>query len=343
VKIALVSTWGIPCGIAEHAASLKEAVEAADPAITLTPLPDALDPLVFNGHLADDYDLLYLDYHAALHSRWTPAAIQHVQQAGGLPVVVTYHDTGVPNTDQCKGIVAAADAAVVHEPFDDLPAEKTHYWRMGVPAWEPPVAFGPWADERLVLGTVGFPLPWKNYDELCWVTRAAGWALLLIAPTATAADIMRWEAINPSVRTLPGVPLPSVQALPDFLPARQVVSALAGCDATAFCYTCANAGQSGAILQGIAARKPVIAFRACRQMRALYLDELGHRAIRWCDTFEAVQYQLTNATPIWRVDIWRVDPLTAALVDPLTAALADQDSWARLGAKYAQLFRSLGI
>lgn len=314
-RVALVTTWDQPCGIAEHSAALKAAVEAADPTITLVPVTE-LDPNRLE--LSDGgIDLIWLNYHAALHSRWTPGWIDRWRET--CPVGVTYHDTGVPNSDQARAVCAAASAFVVHEPYDDLEGDG-HAWRMGVPDWAGVYAFdqGPrsWHNDRPILGTVGFPFPWKNYDELARVTAACGWALYLIAPTATADDARRWVDLNPHLLIEGG-----------FLGRTRVVQTLAACDATAFCYTCANTGQSGAILQGMAARKPVIAFSSCRQMRALYADPLGREAIIWTTTFEEVSRQLRN--------------LQIQRVDAATVALAEQDSWAALGQRYAQLFREL--
>jgi hypothetical protein len=312
-----VSTWGTACGIAEHSAYLKAAVEQADPSIAIEVVMD-LHPQGVH-RLARPVDLIWLNYQAALHSQWTPEAIAAWQDVD-IPVGVTYHDTGVPNSDQCKRITNQADAAVVHEPFDDLDGLRVHYWRMGIPAWTGAFEFDQdpqaWSNGRPILGTVGFPFPWKNYDELARVTREAGWALLLLAPGATAGDIMRWEAINPRLLVERA-----------FTPRSQVVAWLGGCDATAFCYTCANTGQSGAILQGIAARKPVIAFSSCRQMRALHEDPLGYSAIYWCESF----YEVANQLAL----------LHLGRVHPATVALAEQDSWVALGQRYATLWRKL--
>lgn len=310
MRVGLVTTWATECGIAEHSALLKQYVEAADPSIEIVPIAE-LDPAMLVD--VNRFDVIHLNYHAALHSRWTPEQIYRLRQFGGVPVTVTYHDTGVPNSEQCKGVVGAATAAVVHEPFDDL-SGNVYYWRMGVPDWSGGAYR--FEDQRPLLGTVGFPFGWKNYDELCRITAKIGWALLLIAPNHTAADVMRWEAINPHVM---------VQG---FLPRQTVVSHLSGCDATAFLYTCANTGQSGAVLQGIAARKPVIALSTCRQFRALFEDNLGRTAITWAETFADVAFMLSHFTRIERVS-------------PQIVALAEQDSWATLGAKYAQLWRKL--
>lgn len=324
MKVLLVSTWDTACGIAEHSAYLKQAVEAADPEIELIPDPDGLNPLAVSLQETDGtpYPIVHLNYHAALHSRWTPERIREVQSGRKrrVKVVVTFHDTGVPNSDLCKAICAAADAAVVHEPFDDLPTEKTHYWRMGVPDWKLPLSYDlsprSWCGPRPILGSIGFPFPWKNYDQLAQITAAAGWALLLIAPTASLEQVGQWAAINPHLNVYRA-----------FVPREQAISVLAGCDATAFTYVCHNTGQSAALLQGVAARKPVLALSTCRQFRGLYLDSLGREVIRWGNTFEEIAFLLR---------IVRIDR-----VDPGIVALAEQDSWVRLGARYAALYREV--
>lgn len=320
IDVLLVTTWETPCGIAEHSAMLREHVEKADPEIGIVPDPVALDPS-FITHAGIMPEIVHLNYHAALHSRWTPERIRQVQQMK-IKVIVTYHDTGVPNSDQCKAICNAADAFVVHEPAGDLPISTGHYWRMGVLGWHEPHLYNPtlvgWRNgDRPIVGTVGFPFPWKNYDLLCRLSAELGWATLLIAPTATEDQMTRWESINPHS-----------MIYNEFKTRSAVVSLLRGCDATAFLYNCANTGQSGAICLGLAARKPVIAFGAniCRQFRC-YTDLDAARAIRWAQS-EAEVRDALRYCPIQRVD-------------PRVVALAHLDSWDTLGARYARLYHDV--
>jgi len=337
MKVLLVTTWGTACGIAEHSAYLKQAVEAADPEISLVPSAIALDPVMAFGEWNPQpnrhrvYDVLHLNYHAALHSRWTPERVRQAQ-ALGIKVLITYHDTGVPNSDQCKGVYEAADAFVIHEPCEDLP--KAIYWRQGIPA--PPVSAyrfgwqqGTGADGFLlkryhnqpILGSIGFPFGWKGYDLMAEASAAAGWALVLIAPIATDDQVQHWRQLNPDfyVRR-------------DFVPRLEALQILAGCDATMFAYANCNTGTSGAIRQGIAARKPVLATvpTGCRQFRDLFLDPVGNRAIRW---------MLRLDVPAL-VDLLSTQWISSA-VDPCVALLAEQDSWKQLGQRYARLYQEL--
>lgn len=314
-NVLLVTTWGIPCGIAEHSAYLKESVEAADPEIHLEPWTD-LHPESIRHHAGED--LIWLNYHAALHSQWTPDWIRRWQEHG-IKVGCTYHDTGVPNSDQAKRICAAADCAVVHEPFDDLDGN-VHYIRQGIPSWPayPEVQdrrTTSWCGSRPIVGTVGFPFPWKNYELLCEASALAGWAVLLLAPGATDDQVANWQALNPHSLIIR-----------EFTPRDQVVRYLAGCDATAFLYSCANTGTSGAIRQGIAARKPVLALSGCRQFRDL--EEVS-TYITW--VFDGTPHGVAGA----------LAGLCLGRVQPGIVALAEQDSWTSVGRRYAALYRSL--
>ena len=334
MRVLLVTTWDQACGIAEHSFYLKYAVEQADGTIEVQPCPAYLDP---NALFADAGDpvhdeeapsmppaIVHLNYHGALHSRWTAETIAEVKRRYQIPVVVTYHDTGVPNSEHCKAVVAAADAAVIHEPADDLDeVHAPHYWRMGVPDWPMPRSW--WFDStrfrrsehQPVLGSIGFPFPWKNFDLLAKITAELGWALVLIAPTASEEWVRGIRAINPASLILT-----------TFVQRDEALSLLGACDATAFPYVCHNTGQSGAILQGVGARKPVHAFSTCRQFRSLFADPLGRTAITWADDVEQLRFNLSHFTRIERVH--------APMV-----ALAEQESWARLGQKYSTLYKEL--
>lgn len=318
LRVLLATTWDASCGIAEHAWYLKEAIEKADPKIEVVPVPGALDPDRVDKIAGAQWDLLHLNYHAALHSRWTADRILDARASGVYKgVITTYHDSGVPNSQQCLDVVRASNAAVLHEPFDDFGENPdVYYWRMGVPEVVGQDRPHPFSGSRPVLGTVGFNFPWKCYDELARVTETVGWALCVIAPNATPEDEARWRAINPWVEVIAG-----------FLDRTSVVLTLKTCDATAFTYVTHGTGQSGALLQGIAAKKPVFSLSTCRQMRALHADPLGHDTIQWCETFEELADRL------------RTLPLTR--MDAGISALAHQERWSLVGQRYAALFRRI--
>lgn len=350
IELLTVTSDRTACGICEYGRYLGDYLPGD---ITMRVIPGALDPQVLFEQLPRlrEYQgpqVVFLNYHAALHSRWTPELIGRLRFLD-LPVLVTFHDTGVPNSAQCRGVYTAVTsdrlgtairgAFVVHEPCTDLP--DAIYLRQGVPAWQRPyqcrvgigvpdydynVAPEYWLglNNRPILGTVGFPFPWKNYDLLARATALAGWSLLLLAPDQyhggkpdqLQSDIAHWRSLNPWTAVVS-----------DFLPAAQVVSYLGMCDATAFLYMCANTGTSGAIRQGIAARKPILATAGCRQFRDLEMADYG--AISWLTDLSPAEV----ANALMRVPITRMDPRVHRL--------AERDSWRGQGERYGAIIRGL--
>jgi hypothetical protein len=313
MRVLLATSWGDHfCGIMEHSKQLIESVHAANQGITMIPSAEALDPNVLGQ--TPPVDILHLNYHRALHSRWTPDQVRRWQQSGPVKVVISWHDSWgeLPPDQLSQDLCAVADAFIVHEPCQGL--EKAIYWRMGVPVYEGDGFKANWAGARPVLGTVGFDFGWKNYDRLAEITAEVGWAFTIVAPEMAEARQDQLRAKNSHMEFHIGV----VDPMP--------IAYLRGCDATAFMYTCGNSGQSAAILQGIAARKPVYALETCRQFRALRCIENSY-AIRWVETFEGLLDRLLDD------DFPRLDSQIVAL--------ADQESWTRLGHKHAALYQRL--
>ena len=346
MRILAVTSWGGACGIANYAEQLIEAVGQADPSIHLEPMPATLDPQVALDYLWRQptyFDVIWLNYHRGLHSRWTPEALENIRREyASRKVVITFHDTygERPPDDLTQHLHDLADAFVVHEPCEGLP--KQILIRQGVPAGQMPTAFewvtfkggidapfvqivdGPPGSSWMrvppympILGTVGFNFPWKNFDRLAEVTAEAGWAYLVLSNNATNEDAARWIGKNPWTCVVRG-----------FRPTSEIVSWLSACDATCFPYECANSGTSGAIRLGLAARKPVIAWGPCRQFSDLWLGQDGEREpdprINWVWNWENLVHALSNV-PIQRVD-------------PGIAYLAHRDSWVNQGRRYAEVF-----
>lgn len=325
MRVLAVSSWGGACGIANYLDLLKEAVEGADPGIEILPWAEGLDPAACPPY-AGDYDVLYLNYHRGLHSRWTHAVLSDwitadaKQRQARVPVVITFHDTyGQTEPDALtKALHNLADVFVVHEPCVGLP--KAVVIRQGVPAWPgyyvlDHSAGGPF-NGRPVLGTCGFNFPWKNFGRLAEVTAQCGWGYLVVSNNASMADEASWRSLNPYTQVIRG-----------FLPTTEIVARLGGCDATCFAYECANSGTSGAIRLGLAVRKPVIAFQGCRQFRDLQEGAGRDGGIRWCSGFDNL-WRILRHVPIQRCD-------------PGIVALAERDSWVKQGQTYARLFRGL--
>jgi hypothetical protein len=321
VRILAVTSWGGACGIANYAEMLRDALVKVAPDITLVPFSDGLDP----SHVVQRYatfDLLWLNYHSGLHSRWTPEVVRQAHHGYNKPIVITFHDTygERPPDALTQQLHDLADAFVVHEPCVGL--DKQVLIRQGVPAAANVPAHITMDDGRPgqrwfrpMLGTCGFNFPWKNFDRLAEVTAEAGWAYMVLSNNATDEDGARWKAANPYTMWRRG-----------FIPTNEMVAYLSTCDATCFAYECANSGTSGAIRLGLAARKPVLAFSACRQMRDLYENGDG---------------QYMDLCTDWGRLISTLRHVPIQRVDPGIAYLAHRDSWVHQGRRYAEVFRGV--
>lgn len=308
----LMTPWQTRCGISAYGEFLVEAVHAADPTIQIRPVPEPTPE-----------DLAWADLLVFNHSQGTGAGLQpqlvlslaHQQR---IPIVIIQHDTfetfaimqerGFPD-------FTFADALIVHEEVEGLSGCPNVYtWRQGVPAPAPADPQYVFEGDEIprVLGSAGFPFPWKNYDLLAEATGRAGWRLLLCAAGATAEQIAGWSAKNPRLH---------VET--DYLPTARIVSLLSGCDATAFLYGTSGSGTSGAVRLGIAARKPLF-ITATRQFRDL-ADIPGPQVIP--GTVGGLVHALQTLEP--------------CLEDPAVARLAEIDAWARIGEEHASLYTTL--
>ena len=318
VRVLFSTSDRVECGVAEHGAMLMEALPDVQ-FVVRGPDPPAA---------ADGADIVHCNWHAALSSRWTPKHVQALQ-GQGTKVVMTLHDTFETfSLMQGRGFqdFRCADALVVHEPVEGLDGSNVHYIRQGVPLG--PTDFrliGKHAlyRERPVVGTVGFPFPWKNYDLLCTLARQARWRVLLIAPGATVEQCRKWQELNPMT-----------EVISRFLPRQEVVNYLGSCTATAFLYSTGNSGTTAALRLGIAARKPVIAFHS-RQTRDLDDDS----RILWCADEGSVGAALDvlGQNP----DRYRGLPHLYQMMSNGARSLAEQDSWTNVAAKYAAIYRTL--
>ncbi len=250
MRVALVSSDG-RCGIAEHSAMLKQYVSAADPLVEFVSDPAWLDPL--KGPDPYGWDIVHLNYHRALHSRWTPEVLGQKFPATNAKRVVTFHDTYAVQPDRLPwDLLDVCDALIVHEPCDltetvagydgaALPLyPKVYYWRQGVPelvphrAYEVPLTLE--YAHRPYVGTCGFAFPWKGFELLCEAAASVGWGVLILSHNATEAQRATWEALNPWLKLVDR-----------YLSTDGLIAALMQCDATAFLYGAQNSGTSGAI------------------------------------------------------------------------------------------------
>lgn len=294
MRVLIVGSDREQCGIAEHTGMLVEGLkEHGVAAVVMPPDPQA----VAAGLAAEPYDLIHINHHAALHSRFTPEWVRRAAEE--FPVIVTQHDTfetraimlerGMPDFvgaahmlivhEQVEGLTTVRGKAALHRAKTETTiSTEVYYLPQGIPevniSARPPYILD---ESRPILGTVGFPFPWKNQPLLVELAKQAGWGVLIIAPGATDVQVAEIVAHG-------GADQP-IDVINHWLPREQVVAMLRQCTATAFLYQTGNSGTSAAIRLGIAAGRPLIAF-PCRQFEELQRDQLGAEAIMWANNGE---------------------------------------------------------
>lgn len=318
IRVLAVSSWGTPCGIANHTDQIREALpETIDMEIDQR----ALDPQVCLTDGRTLPDVVWLNHHDGLHSQWSAEHVRALRSSG-VPVVVTYHDTlrSIADTPKLQMFLREADQVIVHEQVLGLTTEeegKLTVMRQGIP---PPAGKYelPYPHVRPYLGTAGFDFPWKNYTRLAELTAEIGWGFVLHSNNLSDARVAELSAINPHHEIHVG-----------FSSTSQIISILAGCTATAWMYECANTGTSGAIRLGIAARKPVYALQTCRQFGDLLAadpDTSCGRHFNWVSGWGQLRNLLIRS---WPVDL-----------DPAMVYVATRDSIEKVAARYAEIFNT---
>lgn len=302
MRVLLVTSTNLHCGIREYGEMLTEAMQETHPDVELRPVgPDAPAALDFVDSLADtsvEFDLVHINHQAALHSSWT---VEHVSELRRrfCPVVVTHHDTferaDILLERGYSFFIGLADHIVVHEPVEGLPFDGPWtYLRQPVPAKEKPLA-----QPSLTVGSVGFDFPWKNFAKLEELAERAGWQ----------TDIFGGNL--------------------DWVSRKEAVARLAGCHVTAFLYQTGNSGTSAAIRLGLAARRPVIAY-PCRQFRDLAGDPETHGAVQWVSS---------EAEFLDKLDRLSHDEGFQRSATDRVKHLADRDSWTNGAEVYYQIYK----
>lgn len=336
MNVLLVTSDRDACGIREYGRMLMAAVHKSDPSINFVEWPyiGEIPPNVWDGR----YQVLHLNHHAALHSAWTAHTVDMLQK--DLPVLVTQHDTYETwEIMQARGFTDFRNAAalVVHEQVlgltDQLknggrggllPGVESMAYHIQQPVPEIPlhacanrIATGP--GYSYAVGTIGFDFDWKNFDLLVEAAREAGWSVMIISPGITAERARKLREMIPG----------KVLIYEQFMPWRDALTVLHQfCDATAFLHVGGFSGTSGSIRMGLGARRPVIAFEACRQFK----DLENHPGILWAGGKNHVVEYLG----------WLAKSATAReILSKKVAELAERISWTHAGQQYAQLYKQV--
>lgn len=252
MKVALVTTWGERCGIAEYA---KELV-ASCPGVEFKIIGR---PWEITQVLRESASC------SIVHFNYEPGLLGHIDavqiaamKAMGKKTVLTLHTSH--DGDNRTPFTTAFDRTVVHEKTQ----EGFTFIPNGIPDFRPN-----YPGTLDALGTAGFPFPWKGFEEVAKAAQMLGKTAIVVAP-----DSRHWDTW--SMKECVKKACPTATYVTEWLETKEVIERLAVCSCLVFAYQGGNYGISGAVRMGLATGRPVVLSR-CRQFRDLfeYDDEIG--------------------------------------------------------------------
>jgi len=301
MRICLLTSSDERCGVAVYGQHLMVAL----PEVKWT----VIGHREWLGVLLDEFDLVVVNYEPGLF----PALMPRRAFVKGQKTILIMHTSHAG--DNHNWLTHQFNRVVVHEPttegFDFIP--------MATPAPLTNDELVETADMRRIgfsfkLGTVGFPFPWKGFDEVADAAKMMGGHALVIAPKSEhkGADWLgnaeRLRAKGAFVAT-------------KWMDERYVLKMLNCCDCIVFAYHGCNPGISGAVRLGLACGRPVVVTK-CRMFRDLeaYADEIGvAESPSAQDIYNAVEKMVTEE--------WKLPKRVLA-----------ETNWEVVGRKYLELF-----
>lgn len=260
MRVALMSTFGQMCGLSEYAANLIRHSNGVEFEVY------EQNRWSFDALMAGKWDVLHVNY--ANGQLGCEDTVMHVLHRRNHKGVVTQHlSNEVNNYDT---FISSFKKVVVHEKAPD----GSIFIPMGVPEVD-------LSNELQVgtffmrIGTVGFPFPWKSLPEVAAACKILGLACSIIAPETCHANT---HAVEQQVKSQWHL----VDYDKSWQPFDAVVKKLNQNAVNVFAYNTAgrgpyiDVGTSSAVRMGLAARRPVVVTRTCRQFRDLldYEDEI---------------------------------------------------------------------
>ena len=212
-RTLLVPSWGTPCGVAEYAAHLVEALPGLRVAAA-APAPG-------------DASVLHVQHQHSLIADGDLVEVVDAARRAGVPTVVTQHTVAAWGSPWEEG--ADALVALSRDGADRLrarrPRARVEHIPPGCPTWFPERK----ARGGRVIGAFGFLAPHKGFWALLDVLRARPETELLLFSHARQPEVAaRWEA------AAAGLP---VRRISDYLPVHEVARRLAAeADVLAFWY-----------------------------------------------------------------------------------------------------------
>lgn len=257
MRVALITTWNERCGIAEYAKGLVQAMGHVNKDISFKVFERPWNDLTPSA--LQDCDVVHLNYEPGLFQFIINTGTVESWKLFGKKTVLTLHTSHEGNNRSL--FTNVFHRVVVHEKTTD---GFTHIPMGLLPLHED--AYVP--VEKDLVGTAGFPFPWKGFSEVADATARLGLRCLVIAP-----ESRHWNTyeVQQDIKRRN----PNSTYLTEWMEEATVKVALARCAVNVFAYGGGNSGISGAVRLGLASRRPIVISR-CRQFRDLfeYPDEV---------------------------------------------------------------------
>lgn len=255
----------------------------------------------------------------------------HFTKSLGAKFLIIHQNTGDgPLSRQEAEVLGAADAVVAHEKVAALPS--AHVVPHGIIEVEDTHPEESWTrrsarlrDHLPVIGTAGFPFPWKGFDAVVGIANELGINARIIAPGYEGqnfeADYDRWGHVLGSRLILET----------DFKPEEEVIRLLSKNWVNVFPFESLTPddgfGQSGSARLGVAAMQPVV-FSQHRKLRTLAeVSDASYVAQGYEQTRDTVHTLLEKIGLGYQVaSPWKI---------------LEQQGWSRVGQMYRDVIEGL--
>jgi hypothetical protein len=257
MKVGLISNWDVQCGNAEYGRALCHELRKEFEVVELPP-----DTGLARKEISLDKDirLVIINWHGG-RVQVRKEDTGQMQDKGVKVIVIDQNCTG-----GAGAVGFGADGYVAHEPAKNI---RYSFIPHGIPEVETSKVLSKVA----MVGTAGFPFPWKRYDVVAEVAKKFNIMALMIAPKS---DQMNTDVFMDGIKGhIPGLAL----IHREWLPTAEVVRMLSECVLNIFWFQSMDSsdelGQSGSVRLGIAAKRPTI-ISTHRKLKTLwkYDDEL---------------------------------------------------------------------
>lgn len=274
MRVALITTWNERCGIAEYAKSLVRAMRHVNDSITFKIFERSWHDLTPSA--LQDCDVVHLNYEPGLFQFVVNVGTVESWKLFGKKTVLTLHTSHEGNNRSL--FTNVFHRVVVHE--------KTTDGFIHIPMGITPLhedAYVPL--EKELVGTAGFPFPWKGFYEVADATNRLGLRCLVIAP-----ESRHWNTydVQQDIKRRN----PRYEYRTEWMEESEVKAQLARCVVNVFAYGGGNSGISGAVRLGLGSRRPIV-ISHCRQFRDLF-DYPNEVTVIGSSLVEAIQEAISN-------------------------------------------------